>query len=166
MNITGWGNDGYSTGQWRKYFPGLEAGYYLVGTHNSWEPAAADIMAKNGDEEEYMITKNAEEGDQFKAIRVDANGFNAGWYPDGSDNEYTIPEELAGNVTILFRPDGNNEWPDTNGGGKKFYVQRNGDPTAIDNTLVGEKAVKLMENGQIVIIKNGVRYNVLGTVIK
>ena len=166
MNITGWGNDGYSTGQWRKYFPGLEAGYYLVGTHNSWEPKAADILAKNGEEEEYMITKNAEEGDQFKAISIDANGFNAGWYPDGSDNEYTIPEELAGNVTILFRPDGNNEWPDTNGGGKKFYVQRNGEPTAIDNTVVGEKAVKLMENGQIVIIKNGVRYNVLGTVIK
>ncbi len=41
-----------------------------------------------------------------------------------------------------------------------------GEPTAIDNTVVGEKAVKLMENGQIVIIKNGVRYNVLGTVIK
>ena len=156
----------WSAGDWRKYFPGLEAGYYLVGTHNSWEPKAADILAKNGAEEEYMITKNAEEGDQFKAISIDANGFNAGWYPDGSGNEYTIPAELAGNVTILFRPDGNNEWPDTNGGGKKFYVQRNGDPTAIDNTVVGEKAVKLMENGQIVIIKNGVRYNVLGTVIK
>ena len=166
MNITGWGDAGYSTGEWRKYFPGLEAGYYLVGTHNSWEPKAADILAKNGEEEEYMITKNAEEGDQFKAISIDANGFNAGWYPDGSDNEYTIPEELAGNVTIYFRPDGNNEWPDTNGGGKKFYVQRNGDPTAIDNTVVGEKAVKLMENGQLIIIKNGVRYNVLGTVIK
>lgn len=41
-----------------------------------------------------------------------------------------------------------------------------GAPTAIDNTVVGEKAVKLMENGQIVIIKSGVRYNVLGTVIK
>ena len=166
MNITGWGNDGYSTGEWRKYFPGLEAGYYLVGTHNSWEPKAADILAKNGAEEEYMITKNAEEGDQFKAISIDANGFNAGWYPDGSGNEYTIPAELAGNVTIYFRPDGNNEWPDTNGGGKKFYVVRNGDPTAIDHTVVGEKAVKLMENGQLVIIKNGVRYNVLGTVIK
>lgn len=41
-----------------------------------------------------------------------------------------------------------------------------GEPTAIDNTVVGEKAMKLMENGQIVIIKNGVRYNVLGTVVR
>ena len=113
-----------------------------------------------------MITKNAEEDDQFKAISIDANGFNAGWYPDGSGNEYTIPAELAGNVTIYFKPAGDDSWSDANGGGKKFYVQRNGDPTAIDNTVVGEKAVKLMENGQIVIIKNGVRYNVLGTVIK
>ena len=166
MNITGWGDAGYSTGEWRKYFPGLEAGYYLVGTHNSWEPKAADILAENVAGVEYMITKNAEEDDQFKAISIDANGFNAGWYPDGSGNEYTIPAELAGNVTIYFKPAGDDSWSDANGGGKKFYVQRNGDPTAIDNTVVGEKAVKLMENGQIVIIKNGVRYNVLGTVIK
>lgn len=156
----------WSAGDWRKYFPGFDAGYYLVGTHNSWEPKAADILAENVAGVEYMITKNAEEDDQFKAIRIDTEGLNAGWYPDGSDNEYTIPAELAGNVTIYFRPDGNNEWPDTNGGGKKFYVVRNGDPTDIDNTVVGEKAMKLIENGQIVIVKNGVRYNVLGTVIK
>ena len=40
------------------------------------------------------------------------------------------------------------------------------DPQAIDNTAVETKAVKLIENGQIVIIKNGVRYNALGAEIK
>ena len=39
-------------------------------------------------------------------------------------------------------------------------------PTAIDNTAVEGKAVKMIENGQIVILKNGVRYNVLGAQIK
>ncbi len=163
--ITGWGSGTYSTGEWRKYFPGFEAGYYLVGTHNSWEPTAADIMDENGSGE-YKKIKDVAEGDQFKAIRIDTERLNAGWYPDGIGNEYTIPAELAGNVTIYFRPDGNNEWPATHGGDQRFYVVKNGAPTAIDNTLVGEKAVKLMENGQIVIIKNGVRYNVLGTVIE
>jgi len=35
-------------------------------------------------------------------------------------------------------------------------------PTAIDQTVITDKAIKLIENGQIVIIKNGVRYNALG----
>lgn len=35
-------------------------------------------------------------------------------------------------------------------------------PTAIDQTIITDKAVKLIENGQIVIIQNGVRYNALG----
>ena len=36
------------------------------------------------------------------------------------------------------------------------------DTEAIDNIEVNEKAVKTFENGQLVIIKNGVRYNALG----
>ena len=34
--------------------------------------------------------------------------------------------------------------------------------TAISNTAVESKAVKFFENGQLVIIKNGVKYNALG----
>ena len=38
--------------------------------------------------------------------------------------------------------------------------------TAIDNTVVSEKAIKMFENGQLIIIKNGVKYNALGSVIE
>jgi len=38
--------------------------------------------------------------------------------------------------------------------------------TAIFNTVVDTKAVKIIENGQIVILKNGIRYNALGVEIK
>ena len=37
-----------------------------------------------------------------------------------------------------------------------------GDNTAISNTEVENKAVKFFKNGQLVIIKNGVKYNALG----
>ena len=36
----------------------------------------------------------------------------------------------------------------------------------IDNTSIAPKAVKLIENGQIIIFKNGVKYNALGAEIK
>ena len=39
-------------------------------------------------------------------------------------------------------------------------------PTAIDNAAVEGKAVKTIENGMLIIEKNGVRYNALGQVIR
>ena len=38
--------------------------------------------------------------------------------------------------------------------------------TAIDNTEVEAKAIKTFENGQLVIIKNGVKYNATGAIVK
>lgn len=39
-------------------------------------------------------------------------------------------------------------------------------PTAVDNTVDNAKAIKTIENGQLVIIKNGVKYNVLGAELR
>ena len=40
------------------------------------------------------------------------------------------------------------------------------DTTAVENTFMGKKARKTIENGQVVILKNGLRYNLLGVEIK
>ena len=37
-----------------------------------------------------------------------------------------------------------------------------GDATAVENVEAEAKAVKMIENGQVIIIKNGIRYNALG----
>ena len=47
-----------------------------------------------------------------------------------------------------------------------YYVDGIPAGTAIDHVLDGKKARKVMENGQLVIIKNGVRYNALGAQVK
>ena len=39
-------------------------------------------------------------------------------------------------------------------------------PTAIENSNVAEKAVKFIENGQLFIEMNGVRYNTTGAVVR
>ena len=38
--------------------------------------------------------------------------------------------------------------------------------TAVDNTMVANKAMKAIVNGQLVIVKDGVKFNALGQVIK
>ena len=35
-------------------------------------------------------------------------------------------------------------------------------PTSIDNNIVAPKAVKMIENGQLIIIRDGIRYNAQG----
>lgn len=50
-------------------------------------------------------------------------------------------------------------------GGYRIKSMTIGGTTAIDNTAVEAKATKYMENGALVIVKNGVKYNALGAVI-
>lgn len=51
-------------------------------------------------------------------------------------------------------------------GGYRISSLTIGGETAIDNTAVEAKAIKYMENGALVIVKNGVKYNALGAVIE
>lgn len=46
---------------------------------------------------------------------------------------------------------------------KKVYTPT---PTALDNIVTSEAPVKMIENGQLFVIKNGVKYNVLGAIVK
>ena len=46
-----------------------------------------------------------------------------------------------------------------------LFVQ-NGDTTAIENTEVGAKAIKMIENGQLIILRDGKRYTVTGARVK
>ena len=47
-----------------------------------------------------------------------------------------------------------------------YYADGTEDTTALDNMVVTQKAHKVIENGQVVILKNGLRYNLLGVEIK
>ncbi|MBO4665856.1 MAG: hypothetical protein J5612_03175 [Paludibacteraceae bacterium] len=48
----------------------------------------------------------------------------------------------------------------------RSIVIDNSGSTAIDNAIIAPKAVKVIENGQLVIIRDGVRYNTVGQVIE
>ena len=76
--------------------------------------------------------------------------------------ELTLTDELrtrlanAGHWMIQFNKEGGDPFNVTD------IVLVGNFSTAIDNTVIESKAVKTIENGQLVIIKNGVRYNALG----
>ena len=62
------------------------------------------------------------------------------------ENEFTV---VCSDVTYTFTV---------------YYAD--GTATAIENAAVSAKAVKTIENGQLIIIQNGVRYNVAGQEMK
>ena len=74
-------------------------------------------------------------------------------------------ESAPSGAQIAIRYQGGNYW-------SSLYVddlaitKLSGETTAITNTAVQNKAVKRVINGQVVILKNGLRYNILGTEVK
>ena len=142
----------------------LSDGYYLIGL-TGWSIYALteDLkLEKNTglEEGEEYFKKNVvlEEGQEFKVVEVKDKALGA-WFGMGEDpanpqDNYKVSADVKGTRDIYFRPEYKADW--------KGHIFVNWEATAIDNTAVEAKAVKMIENGQIVIIKNGVRYNVLG----
>ncbi len=77
------------------------------------------------------------------------------------DVELTVPAEAAGKKYIrVYRQTGK-----TAAYVNKLVITSEEEPTAVENAEAEVKAVKVVENGQLVIIKNGVRYNAAGAAL-
>ena len=140
-----------------------EPQFYLVGNMTNWAVVAEERYHFAPNEAatqtiEYKLNTTLAEGDEFKVVGV-IDGEQI-WYPDGMGNNYVVDAAHAGNVNIYFRfmGDGGEGWHY----GYILVEKAEG----IDNIDADAKAVKFIENGQIVIFKNGVKYTVQGQVIK
>ena len=131
---------------------------------------------KNG----ILIIKGTTAGDAI-VLSVAAKGSTAANFADA---EGTYPKNAVAVSTDLTLPAKGSEGADEQGyvwktleytslGGdveiKEFAggyritkIQIGAEQQAIDNIEAGEKTVKFFENGQLIILKNGVRYNALG----
>lgn len=144
--------------------PTLADGFYLIGRINGvdgWDVAALKAENKFApnleNPSEFMLNVTLAENDEIQVVNI-LNDVITAWYPGGEGNNYVVDANHAGAKTIYFRPD--------NQGGEDWwhgciYVAPN-HGTGFENTNAAVKAVKIIENGQLYIILNGVRYNALG----
>lgn len=169
--ISGWPEEGrdFCPGYWGEYVEPvyvLENGYYLVGNFSgvdAWSvedlSAEKKFTANPDNEAEYQLAVNMAENDQVKVAYVE-NDHIIYWYPKG-DN-YTVDHNHAGPTTMYFRPDYFDDW---NAFGGYFYIV----PTStvdITNVDANAPAVKILRDGQLLIIKGEKMYNVMGQTIK
>lgn len=168
-----WGDPGV-TGEWSNYSPSvapdpqpvLADGFYLIGKIGGvagWaitDLKAEQMFAQNQENPgEYMLNVTLAEGDELKVVNV-LNNEIATWYP-GDDN-FIVTAAYAGEKTVYFRPDGQ--------GGEGWhrgciYIAPN-PATGISNNAVEGKAVKMIMDAQLLIIRNGKTYNVQGQQLK
>ena len=144
--------------------PTLDNGYYVIGL-NGWDVAdltADDMFWSTGIETgEYSLNVTLAVGNEFKVVYVKDDKIET-WFPEG-DN-YVVDANHAGAKTIYFRPgyNGNDDWY-----AKCIYVAPNSDtPTGINAINADAKAVKVLRNGQLLIIKGEKTYNGLGTLVR
>ena len=68
-------------------------------------------------------------------------------------------------VMFVYAPDTYNHYDETESGLSALIIKKH-DDNAIDNIEAETKAVKVLVNGQLMIIKNGKTYNAAGTLVK
>ena len=147
--------------------PTLKDGYYLVGKLNSvgeWsvdDLSDAKLFAVNPDnDKEYQLNYTFAIGDSIKVVEVKEDEIIT-WFPAEGAN-YGIDDHHNGATTVYFRPDyeGGDDWY-----AKCIYVV----PTStvdIEITNDGVQAIKVLRNGQILIIKGEKTYNALGILVE
>ena len=142
--------------------PDIADGYYLNGSHADWTVAnlknyAFTVNPDNA--EEYQLSTTLTVGQKIKPVLVESGAVKT-WFPE-TGGDYEVDAAHAGEKVVYFRPVVNAEW--TMCGGHIFIAENE---QAIDNTAIDAKAVKFFENGQLIIIKNGVKYNAQGAVVR
>ena len=136
-------------------------GFYLIGTFNDWTPSAQYAFVLNPDAApavEYMVSVDLQEGDKLKGLAVIMGQWI--YYPEGDD--IVVPAEYAGKCTIYFRPEYNPDWAAF--GGHIYIAKQSGQ--GIDEILSEGKAVKVLREGQVLIMKGNRTYTPMGQLVK
>jgi len=143
--------------------PVMDDGYYIIGL-NSWNVAdltEGDQLWSTGIEtNEFSINLTLRLNDEFKVVRI-VDDMIQEWYPAEGDN-YVVDDHHYGATTVYFRPnyDGNDDWF-----ARCIYVL----PTStvdIDILDTNAPAVKILRDGQILIIKGNKTFNIQGQLVK
>lgn len=146
--------------------------YVLMGVGSDWTTGIALTKNETAEygEEYVLLGQEIAEGDAVKVVTL-TNGVATAWC--GNVDEYSVEHSADDMGNIVLAP-----------GKYDFYFKVNDPatadddiiyiageaypevPTAIDNVDTAVAPAKVINNGQLIIIRNGVQYNAQGAVVK
>ena len=127
-------------------------------------PAALEVTAiANSDVNQYVVLKGASITGEFttasKTSLTATIGENTITVYNNFKKAFTFAEGKTYDITGVVSA--------YNGKAQVYFISaEEGTSTAINNAVVSEKAVKMIENGQLIIMKNGVKYNAQGAELR
>ena len=131
-----------------------------MGSFNDWKPAAENLLVANPDAEgEYQLDINLTAGDEIKVAYVVAD-VPTEWFPE--EGNYIVDANHSGATTMYFRPEYKEEWAAFGG---YFYIVPTG-TEGIEEILSEGKAVKVIREGNLIILKGDKAYNAMGQIVK
>ena len=141
-----------------------KSGYYIVGNHTDWQIDADYKFEANPAQEGEYVAKMFLSPEYIIKVVYSEDGENIKtWFPEGEGNAYGEHGEIteSNGYTIYFRPnyDGGEDWF-----AGCLYVVVDQDQ-AIEDLNASEKAIKVIRNGQIIILKGDKAFNILGSQI-
>ncbi len=148
----------------------FKPGYYLVGSMTSWLPKSQYWIAEYVDDPPYVLETTLQVGWNIKVAKLEGTGEVSQYYPDGEGNHYTVDEEHSGDVYFYFNPVYNGEWQNywaAKGYNYGWWLMIEKKSTVdIEITNDGVQAIKVLRDGQILIIKGEKTYNALGILVE
>lgn len=157
--------------------PNVEFSYKNTAVKTAFKVSSTKYIQMDGDQRDLTI-KNLSIGDKI-TLTVASKGSTANSFEDGDKGTgLTGCVWLSGNKTQAAKSDelvfedvtvqaiASTVIIRTTAGGYCLSKINIENATANENVTAEVKAVKSIENGQLVILKNGVKYNALGTVIE
>ena len=133
--------------------------YVLMGVGGDWTTGIAMTVNPNNDKEYMLIGQVISEGDAVKVVTL-TNGTATAWCGNVEDGSVAVEYDKDGNLVLTpgkydfyYKVDVD-----------KVYIGVSSSSTAVDNVTVEVKAVKVIRNGQLYILRDGVMYNAVGQI--
>ena len=134
--------------------------YVLMGVGGDWTTGIAMTANPDNANEYVLLGQDIAEGDAVKVVTL-TDGVATAWC--GNVDEYSAERNYDDMGNIVLAP-----------GKYDFYYKVAEDiiyigatnPAAVDNVVLDTKATKIIRNGQMYIIREGVMFNVLGQVVE
>ena len=141
--------------------PVIADGFYLLGTMNGWSATEGYLFAANTENPgEYYLNVTLATNAELKVGKV-LNGATVTWYP-GEGGNFVVTDEYAGAKTIYFQETYKTDWASYGG---YFYIAPN-TVTGEDTVNAAIQAVKMLHDGQLLIIRDNRIYTVLGQPVR
>ncbi|GEM_PF-1969520 len=137
--------------------PITETKFYVAGDMNNWSHEAMTQDPEHTNLWHYSFTAEIENVTFKVCSQPNWNGTNYGENnsTDGAAGNFPTNCKAGDSVTITFDADA-----------KQITVAINSDPTALNNTNLQTVATKLVRNGAVYILRNGILYTTTGQIAK